>query len=73
MGILRLGFITNFLSHPVISGFITASGLIIAASQLKHIFGINGDGSNLITISSSLLMNISDISIVTLFIGYYLF
>ena len=69
MGILRLGFITNFLSHPVISGFITASGLIIAASQLKHILGINGDGSNLITILSSILKNISEISIVTLFIG----
>lgn len=69
MGILRLGFITNFLSHPVISGFITASGLIIAASQLKHILGINGDGSNLITILSSILKNISELSIVTLFIG----
>ena len=69
MGILRLGFITNFLSHPVISGFITASGLIIAASQLKHIFGINGDGSNLIAILSSISKNISEISIVTLFIG----
>ena len=69
MGILKLGFITNFLSHPVISGFITASGLIIAASQLKHILGIKGDGSNLITILSSILKNISEISIVTLFIG----
>ena len=71
MGILRLGFITNFLSHPVISGFITASGLIIAASQLKHILGINGNGSNLITILSSILKNISEISIVTLFIGIF--
>jgi len=71
MGILRLGFITNFLSHPVISGFITASGLIIAASQLKHILGIKGDGSNLITILSSILKNISEISIVTLFIGIF--
>jgi SulP family sulfate permease len=39
-GVLRLGFLANFLSHPVIAGFITASGLIIAASQLKHILGI---------------------------------
>ena len=37
MGVLRLGFLANFLSHPVIAGFITASGLLIAASQLKHI------------------------------------
>ena len=59
MGILKLGFITNFLSHPVISGFITASGLIIAASQLKHIFGINGGGSNLIEISFNLFKNLA--------------
>jgi SulP family sulfate permease len=38
--VLRLGFLANFLSHPVIAGFITASGIIIAASQLKHILGI---------------------------------
>ena len=69
MGILKLGFITNFLSHPVISGFITASGLIIAASQLKHIFGVNGEGSNLIEILINLFKNISEISIITLFIG----
>src|SRR5690606_21289221 len=34
MGILRLGFLAHFLSHPVISGFITASGILIAAGQL---------------------------------------
>jgi SulP family sulfate permease len=47
MGILSLGFFANFLSHPVISGFISASGLIIAASQLKLILGIRADGHNL--------------------------
>ena len=40
LGLLRLGFLASLLSHPVISGFITASGLLIAASQLKHILGI---------------------------------
>ena len=33
LGLLRLGFLANFLSHPVIAGFITASSLIIAASN----------------------------------------
>ena len=47
MGLFRLGFLANFLSHPVIAGFITASGLIIAASQLKHILGIKAGGHNL--------------------------
>ena len=37
LGFLRLGFLANLLSHPVISGFITASGVLIATSQIKHI------------------------------------
>ena len=40
MGVLKLGFLANLLSHPVVSGFITASGIIIATSQLKSILGI---------------------------------
>ncbi|MBA36026.1 MAG: sodium-independent anion transporter [Oleispira sp.] len=55
MGLLRLGIMANFLSHPVISGFITASGLIIAASQLKHIFGIESSGHNLFDIIQNLI------------------
>ena len=41
MGVLRLGFIVNFLSHPVISGFTSAAALIIGFSQLKHLLGYN--------------------------------
>jgi len=41
MGIFRLGFLVNFLSHPVISGFISAAAIIIVISQLKHILGIS--------------------------------
>ena len=47
MSVLRLGFLANFLSHPVISGFITASGVLIAASQVKHILGIGAGGDTL--------------------------
>ena len=39
MGLLRLGFVVNFLSHPVISGFTSAAALIIGFSQLKHVLG----------------------------------
>ncbi|MDP4574811.1 sulfate permease [Qipengyuania sp. G39] len=46
LGLLRAGFLANLLSHPVVSGFITASGLLIATSQLKHILGIRADGDN---------------------------
>lgn len=69
MGILRLGFLANFLSHPVISGFITASGIVIAASQFKHIFGVQASGQNLLTIGQSLIPSIGDTNIPTLAIG----
>lgn len=41
MGIFRLGFLVNFLSHPVVSGFTSAAALIIGFSQLKHLLGID--------------------------------
>ena len=40
LGVFRLGFLVNFLSHPVISGFTSAAALIIGLSQLKHLLGI---------------------------------
>lgn len=45
MGIFRLGFLVNFLSHPVISGFTSAAAIIIGLSQLKHIMGVKLPGS----------------------------
>lgn len=41
LGVFRLGFVVNFLSHPVISGFTSAAALIIGLSQLKHLLGIS--------------------------------
>ena len=41
LGIFRLGFLVNFLSKPVISGFTSAAALIIGFNQLKHLFGVN--------------------------------
>ena len=69
MGIFRLGFMANFLSHPVISGFITASGIIIAASQLKNIFGIEAYGHNLVQILSSMSGYLGEINWITATIG----
>jgi sulfate permease, SulP family len=39
-GVLRLGFLANFLSHPVISGFISGAAILIVLSQLPHLFGL---------------------------------
>ena len=40
MGLLRLGFLVNFLSRPVISGFTSAAALIIGLNQLPHMLGV---------------------------------
>lgn len=69
MGVFRLGFLANFLSHPVIAGFITASGLLIATSQLKHILGIPAGGDTLPEIVSSLLEHVGETNLWTLAIG----
>ncbi|MFA5581171.1 MAG: sulfate permease [Paracoccaceae bacterium] len=69
MGIFRLGFLANFLSHPVISGFITAAGLLIAAGQLRHILGVSGGGDNLPEILVSLAGQIGSVNLITLAIG----
>lgn len=69
MGFLRLGFLANFLSHPVIAGFITASGIIIAASQLKHILGIKAEGHTLVEIVISLVENLTSLNVITALIG----
>jgi SulP family sulfate permease len=50
MGLLRLGEFANLLSHPVVSGFITASGLIIAASQLGPLLGVRTSGQTMVEI-----------------------
>lgn len=69
MGGLRLGFLANFLSHPVISGFISASAIVIVASQLKHLLGIEASGSNLYEIAVSLLPNLDTLSAYPLIMG----
>lgn len=69
MSVMRLGFLANFLSHPVISGFITASGVLIAASQVKHILGIAAGGDTLPEIVSEVGVAMSTTNPYTLAIG----
>ncbi|RMA82514.1 SulP family inorganic anion transporter [Umboniibacter marinipuniceus] len=69
MGLLRLGMVTHFLSHAVISGFISASGLIIAFGQARHIFGIDGTGASLTAILPSLWSSLANINWLTAAIG----
>lgn len=69
LGVLRLGFLANFLSHPVISGFITASGILIAVSQLKHLMGIAAHGDNLPELMHSMFAGLGDLNPYSLVLG----
>ncbi len=69
MGVLRLGLLANFLSHPVIAGFITASGILIAASQLKHVLGVEAHGHTLPEIAGSILTHLPDTNWISVAIG----
>jgi SulP family sulfate permease len=69
LGLLRLGFIANFLSHPVIAGFITASGILIATSQFKHILGVPAGGHTLIEMLGALGAHLNVVNWPTLIIG----
>ena len=69
MGVLKLGFLANFLSHPVIAGFITASGILIATSQLGHVLGIGAGGHTLPQMIASLVRGLPQVNPVTACIG----
>ncbi|CAE6919732.1 SulP family inorganic anion transporter [Ectopseudomonas khazarica] len=69
MAMLRLGFVANFLSHPVVSGFISASGILIAVGQLKHLLGVSASGENLLHLLPELLQALPQTHWPTLIIG----
>jgi SulP family sulfate permease len=69
-GVLRLGFLVDLLSRPIISGFTSAAAIIIGASQLKHLLGIETARSSYVhDIVWSVVENISQVNIPTLLIG----
>jgi SulP family sulfate permease len=69
MGLLRLGFLADLLSHPVIAGFITASGLLIAIGQIKHILGVKASGETLPELLHALVIGASEANSYALLIG----
>ena len=68
-GALRLGFLAYFLSHPVISGFITGSAVLIAVGQLKYILGVKVVASGVLQTLAGLLEALPQTRPVTLAIG----
>lgn len=70
MGLLKMGFLVNFLSKPVISGFTSAAAIIIGLSQLKHILGTEIERSNQLQhLLYNAYLTADDIHFSTLFIG----
>lgn len=69
MGMMRLGFLAAFLSHPVLTGFISAAGLLIAAGQLRHLLGVPAGGSTLLPILHSLVQDLPRLHGPTLLVG----
>ena len=69
MGVLRLGFLAHFLSHPVMSGFISASALLIAASQLKHLLNVPTQEAHFFTQLLSLAKNLPQAHTLSLVLG----
>ena len=69
LGLFRFGFLANFLSHPVVSCFITASAIIIAVSQVRHVLGIAGGGDSLPELFQSMSENMTGLNTLTLMVG----
>jgi len=70
LGIFKFGFVANFLSHPVVSGFITASGIIIALGQMGPLVGISLRGDNLVSLVATLNQHVQQAHLLTAMIGF---
>ncbi len=69
MGFLKMGFLANFLSRPVVSGFTSAAALVIAISQLKYLLGLNFEATGTLSTVKTLWENISTTNFLELSIG----
>ncbi|MBC2769887.1 SulP family inorganic anion transporter [Pusillimonas minor] len=68
-GMLRLGFLAYFLSHPVISGFISGSAILITVSQIKHLFGISSASPDVVGTLRDLITGLPQANPATTVIG----
>ena len=69
MGLLRVGFLVNFLSHPVLVGFTAAAAIVIGFSQLKHVLGFRVPRGEFIEMVQHTVSHLSETNSVTLGIG----
>lgn len=68
-GLLKAGFIMNFVSRPVVSAYITGAALLIIFSQLKHILGVQASGNTVIALLGELVRNFKSSNIAAIQTG----
>jgi len=68
-GLIKFGFIANFLSHPVIVGYTSAASLIIMGSQFENMVGVQVEPGNIFTLIFQLIQKIAQWNWVTVSIG----
>jgi SulP family sulfate permease len=68
-GLARLGFMSDFLSRPVLDGFIIGAALVIAMGQLPKIFGIEVEGGNFFEEAVEIIAGLGDTNTATLILG----
>ncbi|MGB6318528.1 MAG: SulP family inorganic anion transporter [Litorimonas sp.] len=68
-GLLKAGFLMNFVSRPVVSAYITGAAFLIIISQLQHILGVDGGGRTAFAMLGNLREQLSGIGILTLGVG----
>ncbi len=66
MGMIKFGFIANFLSYPVIIGYTSAAALIIMGSQLESLVGLKVEGGNVFQLLYQLFANIEQWDLLTI-------
>jgi SulP family sulfate permease len=69
LGLFRMGFVANLLSHPVVSGFVTGSALLIAIGQLKPLLGVPASGQTAFELLLSLLSRAGQLHLPTAILG----
>ena len=69
LGLLRAGFIMNFVSRPVVNAYVSGAAILIIFSQLRHVFGVDGGGNTVFELGRSLHGAMDGANPVAIYIG----
>lgn len=70
LGLARMGWIANFMSQPVLDGFIVGLAITIAVGQLDKMFGIEAEGHNVVREFTDILAQVGDWHLATIVVGF---